>query len=159
MKTRKLLIALILSGLFHACTAPTAPEFEGLKDVKIAKAGVNNISLTGDALYNNPNAISGKLVNTNILVFVDGIEVTKIKQKESIDVPANSDFKVPVFISFDPKTLITENKGFLKNALKNLVKRNIELKYLGAVTIELAGIQFDVPVEYSEKVNLGVNYN
>lgn len=145
--------------LTSGCTdGPQTPDFTNLKNVKITSANLNKMVLSGDAVFNNPNAIGGKLTKTDIHIKVNDVDITDIQQNVSIDVPKNSDFSVPVNFSFNPKKLASDNKGFLKNALKSFVNKDLTVEYNGSVTVEVLGMSFDVPVEYTEKVSVGLNY-
>ena len=137
---------------------PQSPEFVKLHNVKIKSANRSNVVLSGDAIFNNSNPLSGKLIKTDIHIAVNDVSITDITQSVSIDVPKNSDFVVPVDFSFNPKKLHSENKGFLKNALKSFLNKALRVEYSGSVTVEVLGVSFDVPVEYTEKVSFGLNY-
>lgn len=139
-------------------SGPQAPDFIDLTNVKVKSASMNQMILSGDAVFNNPNSIPGKLTKTDIHIKVNDVDITDIEQNVSINVPKNSDFTVPVNFSFNPKKLTTENKGFLKNALKSFLNKELTIEYDGDVTVEVLGISFDVPVEYTEKVSIGLNY-
>ena len=113
--------------------------------------------LQGDAIFNNPNAIAGKLIKTDIHIKINDVNITDIEQTTSIDVPKNSNFTVPVNFSFNPKKLTKDNDGFLQNAIKSFLSNELNIEYAGCVTIEVLGIGFDVPIDYTEKVSLGLN--
>lgn len=137
---------------------PQSPDFINLKNVKVKSANMTKVVLSGDAVFNNPNAIAGKLTKTNIHIKINDVDITDIEQSVSIDVPKSSDFVVPVNFSFNPKKLSSENDGFLKNALRSFLNKDLTVEYAGDVTVEVLGISFDVPVEYTEKVSVGLNY-
>lgn len=150
---------LIALFLVYGCSGPESPSFENLENLKIKSANKSKVVMTGKAIYNNPNEISGKLTHSNIKIIVNDVEVTEIDQEHSIEVPKSSDFKVPVNFSFNPQSLMNENKGFLKNALKSFLDKSLEVQYVGTVTVEVLGINFDVPVDYTETVSFGMKYD
>ena len=137
---------------------PKSPSFISRDDVKIVSANASKVLLQGDFIFNNPNAIAGKLTKTEIHIKVNDVDITDIEQTTSIDVPKNSNFTVPVNFSFNPKKLTQENEGFLQNAIKSFLSNKLAIEYAGYVTIEVLGIGFDVPVDYTEKVSLSLNY-
>ncbi|PCJ66328.1 MAG: hypothetical protein COA58_06010 [Bacteroidetes bacterium] len=154
------LLTLVIVVFTNGCNSgPKSPDFIRLENVKISSANINKIVLKGDAIFNNPNPISGKLTSTNIHIKVNNVDITEIKQNISITVPKNSDFTVPVDFSFSPKKLTSENEGFLKNVISSFLKKELAVSYEGTVTVEVLGIAFEVPIDYSEKVNLGLNYD
>jgi len=136
---------------------PKSPSFINLDNVKIISANARKVVLQGDAIFNNPNAIAGKLIKTDIHIKINDVDITDIEQTTSIDVPKNSNFTVPVNFSFNPKKLTKDNDGFLQNAIKSFLSNELNIEYAGCVTIEVLGIGFDVPIDYTEKVSLGLN--
>jgi LEA14-like dessication related protein len=136
---------------------PKSPSFINLDNVKILSANSRKVVLQGDAIFNNPNAIAGKLIKTDIHIKINDVDITDIEQTTSIDVPKNSNFTVPVNFSFNPKKLTKDNDGFLQNAIKSFLSNELNIEYAGCVTIEVLGIGFDVPIDYTEKVSLGLN--
>ena len=136
---------------------PKSPSFINLDNVKILSANARKVVLQGDAIFNNPNAIAGKLIKTDIHIKINAVNITDIEQTTSIDVPKNSNFTVPVNFSFNPKKLTKDNDGFLQNAIKSFLSNELNIEYAGCVTIEVLGIGFDVPIDYTEKVSLGLN--
>ena len=136
---------------------PKSPSFINLDNVKILSANARKVVLQGDAIFNNPNAIAGKLIKTDIHIKINDVDITDIEQTTLIDVPKNSNFTVPVNFSFNPKKLTKDNDGFLQNAIKSFLSNELNIEYAGCVTIEVLGIGFDVPIDYTEKVSLGLN--
>ena len=136
---------------------PKSPSFINLDNVKIISANARKVVLQGDAIFNNPNAIAGKLIKTDIHIKINDVDITDIEQTTLIDVPKNSNFTVPVNFSFNPEKLVQDNEGFLQNAIKSFLSNELNIEYAGCVTIEVLGIGFDVPIDYTEKVSLGLN--
>ena len=150
-----LVLASLLLGFISACSyTPKKPDFINLKNVTITSANLDTVVLSGDAIFNNPNPIPGKLTKTNIHIKVNNIDITDIEQNVSIDVPKNSDFTVPVHFSFNPKQLSSEHEGFFKNALKNFLSNQLIIEYDGHVTIEILSIGFDIPVAHTDTMRL-----
>ena len=140
------------------CSGPQSPTFLKLENVKVASANRSKVVLKGNAVFHNPNNITGMLTNTKIKILVDGIEVTEVDQEHSIAVPQSGDFRVPLDIVFNPKKLLKENKGFLRSVIKNFVNKKMEVQYFGTVTVQVMGVSFDVPIDYSEKISFGINH-
>jgi LEA14-like dessication related protein len=136
---------------------PKSPSFITLDNVKIVSANASKVVLNGDAIFNNSNPIAGTLTKTDIHIKINDVDIADIEQITSIDVPKNSNFTVPVNFSFNPKKLTQENEGFLKNAIKSFLSNELDIEYSGYVTIEVLGIGFDVPIDYTEKVSMGLN--
>lgn len=159
MKNHSSILLMLLAIITLAsCSGPKAPSFENLENLKIVSANKTKIVMSGKAIYHNPNEISGMLTHSNIKIIVNDVQVTEIDQDHSIDVPKSSDFMVPVHFSFNPKDLLQENKGFLKNALKSFINKKLQVQYVGSVTVKVIGVEFDVPVDYTETFSFGMNY-
>lgn len=148
----------LLIGLTSGCSKkPKSPSFIKLENVKVVSMGLTKVVLSGDAIFNNPNAISGELTNIDIHIRVNDVDITDIDQEVSITIPKNSNFTMPVYFSFNPKQLSSENSGFLKNAIKSFLNKELSVVYQGKITVKVLSISFDVPVAYTEKVSLGLN--
>lgn len=159
-KINTLLFTCLAIWFMSGCSGgPQSPDFIKLQHVKIESLSRTKVVLKGDALFNNPNSISGKLTQTDIHIKVNDLDITDIQQKTSIEVPKNSEFVVPVNFSFNPKQLASENDGFLRNVVKSFLNKDLEVDYSGTVTVEVLGVSFEVPIDYSEKVSVGVNYD
>lgn len=155
---RHLSCAVLLMGLLSSCSGPKSPDFVGLKNVQIDYNVQNKLNLKALAVYNNPNLIGGNLSRTDMKLFIDGVEVSHIQQEESIAIPAQSDFEIPVNITIDPIKLQQENEGLLRNVLKQVLNNDLELRYAGKVYVSIVDREFGIPVDYSEKIKLGLTY-
>ena len=150
---------LLLSSLFFlsSCSGPQSPDFTGLQNLKISKTSGKSLRVDAIAHYHNPNPMGGTLEEVILDIKIDGVDITTIEQRSSVEIPANSDFSIPVTFDFDPNDL-TGNKGILKDMLKKVLKNELEVSYDGYTTIALIGQSFKVPVKYTEKMSLGLNY-
>ena len=108
---------------------PKSPSFINLDNVKIISANARKVVLQGDAIFNNPNAIAGKLIKTDIHIKINDVDITDIEQTTLIDVPKNSNFTVPVNFSFNPEKLVQDNEGFLQNAIKSFLSNELTIEY------------------------------
>ena len=159
MKHTNLLYIVGLTIFLVACSGPEAPSFQGLKDLKVKSANLHMVNLVGKAVYNNPNAVGGSLTYSDVKIKVNDVLVTHAVQNESISIPASSEFEVPIDLAIDlDKLKEAKGDGKLLDAFSNVLKRNILLEYEGYVTVKLAGISVDIPVDYKEKVDVGLLY-
>lgn len=108
---------------------PKSPSFINLDNVKILSANARKVVLQGDAIFNNPNAIAGKLTKTDIHIKINDVDITDIEQTTLINVPKNSNFTVPVNFSFNPEKLVQDNEGFLQNAIKSFLSNELTIEY------------------------------
>ena len=140
---------LIITCLFFiACSKPEAPTFIKMENVEVQDVKGNQVYVTADAVFNNPNPVSGKLVDTDLKVIVNEIDMGTVQQDTTIAIPANSNFKVPVSIDFPLKKVFDNKKGLLKGVLNALLDKKADVKYEGTITLNFLKVDFDVPVDY-----------
>ncbi len=153
MTNKNISVALMLIFLVIAgCTKPQTPHFKELEKVKITKANKDSLLLQATAIYNNPNAFGGKVTTTDIDVYVNDIPIGRINHAGETEIPKSSDFVVPISIRFNPKIILSENKGFLGQALKSFFKNELAIRYEGTATMEILNIPFKVPINEVDTV-------
>lgn len=136
--------------LIIACSKPEKPEFRTVKDLKVGKITMSEIEVTGVAVMYNPNNVSLNVDNIDLDVFVDEKQVGKIQQTNLTEVPAKSEFNLPLSIKFPPSKIANS----LLDAASILTKSEYKVKYKGKVTVKVLGIGIDVPLEKEEIVVL-----
>jgi len=151
------LIGLTLTALITSCSGPKSPEFVGLVDIKVKQTAGLLIQVDAQAKYHNPNIVGANLEEIDLDVSIDDKAVTKIVQNTPVEIPAESDFSIPIAFQFDPVEL-SKNKGFFKDILEKVLKNEMTVTYKGFTTISVMGQSFKVPIDYSEKVKLGIEY-
>jgi LEA14-like dessication related protein len=146
----------ILASLFviSSCTVSEAPEFLELTNFKAKIVNVNKIQVHADAKFFNPNDVGCELIGTDISVFANGVDVGKVNQTKIIAIDNNSDFILPTSISFSPKEVFKKNGGLLNGALSALTSKEVDIQYLGSITLRKAGIPFQISIDETQKVPL-----
>jgi LEA14-like dessication related protein len=157
MRNISLLVISMLAVV--GCSAPKTPDFKKMKNVRVSNVNGNVYSVAGDAIYNNPNSIGGNLVGMEMDISVDEIEVTHISQTKSAVIQPETDFSVPIVFDVDVQKVLGENEGLLGGLLKKLVKDEIDITYKGHLEVEFLGTSFKVPVDYTEAVSVGLNFD
>jgi len=97
--------------------------------------------------------VGATVVRSETHVTVNGIAVGKVDQIEQIEVPGKGDFKVPVSISFPPKEIF-KSKGLLRSAIQILSNEKAKVEYKGTMTFSVAGVEFELPVDHSEEIDI-----
>lgn len=145
MKNNRIPFAIfcLLIMFFVACDAPQQPEFKNFKNLKFNGLKGKKINLTGEAIFNNPNIFGITLTNTDLDVYLDNEKSGHVLQKNSIAVPANSDFSVPVNVD-------VETKNLLGKALSLLTKKDIKVRLNGYITVKAMDLDIKVPVNYEQ---------
>ena len=88
-------------------------------------------------------------------IFINEKKVSKIRQDVSAKIAKNSDFKLPV--EFDVP--LTEVYKDLKPSLGDIFKKRIvDYHVKGTATVNVAGIDIDIPVDYADKEELKLSF-
>jgi len=119
-----------------------------MENVEVVDVKNGQVYVTANAVFNNPNPVSGKLVDTDLKVMVNEIDMGTVQQDTTTAIPANADFKVPVNINFPLKKVFESKKGLLKGVLNALIDKKANVKYEGTITLNFLKVNFDVPVDY-----------
>lgn len=114
----------------------------------------NEVFVKANAVFNNPNPVAGKLVNTDLNVIVNEVDIGTVQQDTTISIPPSSDFKVPVNVNFPLSKVLLNKKGLLKGVLNALIDKKAQVHYEGKITINFMKINFDVPVDYDGELVL-----
>lgn len=133
----------MLCVLFTACEPPKEPQFKDFKNLKFSGISGNKIKLTGEAIFNNPNVFGITLTNTDLDVYLDNEKSGHVLQKNSIAVPANANFSVPVNVD-------VETKNLLGKAFSLLTKKDIKVRFNGYITVKALELDIKVPVNYEQ---------
>jgi len=143
----------VLIILAVSCSMPTEPTFKKLEDVKFKSLSLSKkrVTLSANALFNNPNALSGQMKNMNLEVFVNGKKVSNLKQNVSSEIPAESDFKLPLEVEIPLNEVLKDIGSSLGGILKSpKIKYHLE----GSATVSMAGIEASVPIYFEGEEEL-----
>ncbi len=145
---------LILSSLFFlsACTVTENVEFKKIENVQFKGATLQgDITLTANAILNNPNDFGVEIKRIQSKVFIDDKEVSNLRQEVSTQMPANSDFSLPLEIDIPAKKVFGDVGGLIGGLLKN---KTVLLKMESVVTLDILGKEVDIPYTHEEEKGL-----
>ncbi len=115
---------------------------------------MRNITLKADAIFNNPNSLQGTLSIEDIHVFVDNIDVGTISSQE-FDVPAQSEFAIPLEGTFSLSKIYEENKNtLLGSVLKVIQTDSLDIQYKGIIRYHLGDFSYPYTIDKYKKVSL-----
>lgn len=149
--TRKLLLILLFSSLFINCSIKEKPEFVSVKNIAVTDSNSQSITLKADALFKNPNAISGKLWTDKIKVFVNSNEMA-IVLSEAFDVPSKAEFTIPLVAKIATKELISDKN--LSGLLSSLFSQKLEIQYKGDIEYKVFGFSHKYSLDKTETVKI-----
>lgn len=136
--------------LLIGCSRPEeAPEFRGVRNIKVRKVEGTTAYLNADAHFFNPNDVKMKLKRVDIGVHLDGKPIGLVSETYKTKIPANAEFKVPLDATFDLK-----DTGVLKNLLSMLGGKSRKVRYVGYIRVAVHGVTVRVPVDYESEVKL-----
>jgi LEA14-like dessication related protein len=134
--------------LLQGCERPK--EDIVLKQVKDVVADASSDPmLKAEAVFFNPNKISGKLKNIEVDIFVNGKKAGSVDKDYKIKIPSNGEFSVPLEVKLNIKEL-----GGLQTVIGMLGGKKFDIQYVGKIKLTYRGIPFKVPVDYKSQVRL-----
>ncbi len=150
----KKLTILLLIMLTTSCSVKEKPIFIKVDDIKLVESNSRNLTLTANALFNNPNDIGGLLNTEGVNVYVNDILMGFVSAEE-FKVPANENFKVPLQIDIDPKKLFDKNlNGFLGGLLNSVMNQSLTVKYEGVINFKTFGFTYKYPISKTEAIKI-----
>ncbi len=145
----------LLGLLMTACTLTETPSFINVDNVIVKEAKSKSVSIDADLVFYNPNDLGVRLVKIDIHPIVNKVDMGTVKTTKEVTIESKGNFEIPVNFSFNPKAMWKEEKGALIGSLINTFSNKpVKVQYKGVVTLEIAGISFDIPVDYTEDVIL-----
>ena len=106
-------------------------------------------TLRANALFYNPNRMSGRLKEIKVDVFVNGKKAASIDQELRTKIPARSEFTVPLEVKLALKEL-----GLVNTLLGMIGGKQFEVHYKGSLKLNYRGIPVRVPVDYKDEVRI-----
>ena len=153
-----LLFLLVSTTLLFSCDIENRkPEFKRVENVKVNSVSARHTEVTADIIVYNPNSVSIFLNTTEIDVFANEMKISHISQTANTEITKKSEFKIPIKANMNLMDLIKDESSVLNiinSSLSTFKDKKIELNFTGTAQFQVAGISFDVPIEYQEIVEL-----
>lgn len=105
--------------------------------------------LRANALFYNPNKMSGRLKRIQVDVYVDGKKAATVDQELKTKIPARGEFTVPLEVRLAIREL-----GFMNTLLGVLGGKTFDVHYVGSLKLTYRGIPVRVPVDYKDEVKV-----
>ena len=141
----------VFISVLISCTVNEAPEFIGIKNIKVVESSKTFITIKGDGLFKNPNDIGGKLQADEIIVYVNGNEMATVTS-DSFNVPAKEEFTIPLKVNI-PTDSIFSNKN-IGGLIGSLFSQKIEVKYQGKIKYKVFGFSHSYTVDETENIKI-----
>ena len=144
----KVVLFLFLFIGFIGCKRPK--EDIVLRQIKdIVVDATSDPLLKANAIFYNPNSMRGKLKKINVDIFVNGKKAASVNQELKTEIPANSEFSVPIEVKLAIKEL-----GFMDTLLGMIGGKTFEVRYEGSLKLSYHGFPVQVPVRYKDEIRV-----
>ncbi|MFT4760345.1 MAG: LEA14-like dessication related protein [Paraglaciecola sp.] len=153
---KELFIAIIvgISCLFLSCENPQQPVFKTLENVRFKSFSIANggsVTLSGDALFHNPNMLGADVSSVDLDVYINGKMVTNVVQDVHASMSGNSDFTLPLNFKVPLKDTVKDFKSSINDIFK---KKLVEYQLDGHIKAGLGSVQVSIPVKYEGEEEL-----
>lgn len=105
--------------------------------------------LKAQAVFYNPNNISGRLKNIDIEIFVNGKKAGTVDKDYKLKIPAQGEFTVPIEVKLNMKEL-----GLIDTLLGMFGGKKFDVQYVGKLRLSYHGFPVKVPVNYKSQIRV-----
>ena len=151
MKVIGKIFVLMLMVTFIGCTVNETPDFIGIKNIKVLESTKTYVTIKGDALFNNPNDVGGKLKVDRIKVLINGNEMASVSS-HSFEVPVKKEFTIPLKVNIPYDSIFSNNN--IGGIIGSLFAKKIEVRYLGEIDYEVFGFSYSYNVDEIENMKI-----
>jgi len=144
---KQLLSAFVLLIAFVSCKSMKDPIFKGIENVKMDELNFNDPTVTLDMRYHNPNNFKGLLKQAEGDAWLDSSYLGHFIVDTAVNIPANSEFTVPVKLAVDKKQL-------LKHSLVAFLNEEVTIRITGKARAGKSGLYRNFSLNYMGKQNL-----
>lgn len=143
------MLILFLATVTFSCGPKEPVVFKGVKNITVDLSEDGKPLLKGDVYFYNPNKTKLKLKDVDVVVLVDGEKSAEVKQHLNFQIPAQSDFFVPITAN-----LTLKQGGLLNTVFGLLGGKKYEVVFSGYIRIGVHGIAIKVPVSQKQEIKL-----
>lgn len=148
---RNYFILTILILLLSSCKF-SSPTFRRLENWNISNVNTNNITLSNNAIFYNPNNFGGiNLNNLKLDIMADGRKIGTITNASTAtNIVKNAEFSIPLSINVNPVDLI----GGIGNILDMINGKMVNIRCLGSVNAGYLMINKSINVDQTIPVSV-----
>jgi LEA14-like dessication related protein len=141
----------ILTGitilLLSSCVSMKEPVFNGIGNVQMNKVEKGKSQITLKLNYFNPNKTKARLKNAEGEAWMDSTYIGHFRVDETVDIPANADFIIPVKLEVEMKHILT-------HSLTAFLNKEVTISLKGKAKVGKGIFYRKVPLQYEGKQNL-----
>ncbi|QKX07492.1 hypothetical protein HN014_22085 [Aquimarina sp. TRL1] len=150
----KILLLLTIFFISIRCSSPEKPIFKSLNNIDIKKASLTEVTIHADAIFDNPNNLSGKLSIEDLHILVDNVDIGIISSKE-FNVPKKESFTIPLTGTFPLSKIYKNNKkGILNSILSIATTDSLTIEYDGKIRYHLHDFSYPYHINTSQKIKI-----
>jgi hypothetical protein len=147
-------VLLIIISTLTSCVSKKI-EYQDVENINILSLNSNEITLSADAIFKNPNILGGKVIPDNLIVFIDDKEITTVKSKE-FKVPAVKNFAVPLEVTIPFDKIPGNKNGGLLGAVLGSINKTHKVTFKGKLKYKVAGFKSTYIINHTEELKLGL---
>ncbi|MHA7058989.1 LEA type 2 family protein [Aquimarina sp. M1] len=148
-----LLLSTILTCII-SCSVSRKPEFKYISNIEVKNVSMRNVTLKADAIFHNPNNLSGKLSLNDIHIFVDNIDMGTISS-QSFDVPPKREFIIPIEGKVSLSKIYSEYKNNLLGSVLKIVQTDsLLVHYKGNILYNFGSFSYPYNIDKEQKIRL-----
>ena len=133
-----------LALFLNSCDTLREPDFRSVENIRVARLGKSETTLTMDVRYYNPNKTRVKLKEAAGSAWMDGNFLGNFKMDSIVNIPANAEFTLPVSLEVDMKKL-------LRNSLAAILNKEVIIKLEGQAKLGKGFVFINYPIRYEGK--------
>lgn len=150
----RILLPLFIFVTLFSCSKPQEPVFKRITNIEVQEISGGSVTVAAQALYFNPNSIGGSLNTLQVDVWANENKIGTIDQDLDLAIQPNSDFTIPIVITFPLSELAKDQGNLIGGLIKAMLNKRVDMEYKGTLFVSLAGIRFKVPFEEEEEVTI-----
>lgn len=150
-----ILILVLIAGAslwFYFLRNFKEPVFLNIKDIQVLKMEETVAEVSAVAVFNNPNPIEAKLLNTELKAYSNEVLIAQVSQTNITEIPASQNFEVPLKFNIDLLKLGMSQSisGIIEKMLNE--EREVPLRFEGYCRIKSDADIYRIPITYEDKL-------
>ncbi len=131
-----------------SCGNLSEPDLRGIENLRIGQLGGSESTLFFDMRCYNPNQARLKLKKAGGKAWLDGRFLGDFSVDSLVRIPSRDEFLLPVRLQVDMK-------GILKNSVKALLAKEVQLKIDGRARVGKGILFINYPLKYEGRQDFG----
>jgi len=144
-------LVLLLTLFVIGCKVNEKPQFLRVENIKVLESTAEQITLTADAFFMNPNDVKGELKTDEIMVLINDNEMAKVSS-ESFEVPAKKEFSIPLKANISTDSILSNQS--IGGLIGSLFSKTIKVQYKGDIEYKVFGFSHTYYIDRTENIKI-----